>query len=49
MLVGGANVAEILSDYEFLEEADIRACIEYAAAKIDHLSSSAQAERVCVS
>ena len=36
MLAGGANVADILSDYEFLEEADIRACIEYAAAQIDH-------------
>ena len=36
MLAGGANAADILSDYEFLEEADIRACIEYAAAQIDH-------------
>lgn len=36
MLAGGASVAEILADYEFLEEADIRACLEYAAAQVDH-------------
>jgi uncharacterized protein (DUF433 family) len=36
MLAGGATVAEILADYEFLEEADIRACLEYAAAQIGH-------------
>lgn len=36
MLAGGATNAEILADYEFLEEADIRACLEYAAAQVDH-------------
>ncbi|HWA22000.1 MAG TPA: DUF433 domain-containing protein [Caulobacterales bacterium] len=36
MLAGGASTTEILADYEFLEEADIRACLEYAAAQIDH-------------
>jgi uncharacterized protein (DUF433 family) len=36
MLAGGASVQEILSDYDFLEEADIRACLEYAAGQVDH-------------
>jgi uncharacterized protein (DUF433 family) len=36
MLAGGASVQEILADYEFLEEADIRACLEYAATQVDH-------------
>lgn len=36
MLAAGASVQEILADYDFLEEADIRACLEYAAAQIDH-------------
>jgi uncharacterized protein (DUF433 family) len=36
MLARGATTAEILADYEFLEEADIRACLEYAAAQVDH-------------
>ncbi len=36
MLAGGASEAEILNDYPYLEPADIRACLEYAAAQIDH-------------
>jgi uncharacterized protein (DUF433 family) len=36
MLAGGATEAEILADYPYLELADIRACLEYAAAQIDH-------------
>lgn len=36
MLAGGATHAEILADYDFLEEADIRACLEYAATQVDH-------------
>ena len=36
MLAGGATHSEILADYGFLEEADIRACLEYAAAQVDH-------------
>lgn len=36
MLAGGSSVADILADYDFLEEADIRACLEYAAAQVDH-------------
>ncbi len=36
MLAGGASHQEILADYDFLEEADIVACLEYAAAQIDH-------------
>ena len=36
MLAGGATEAEILEDYPFLEQADIRACFEYAAQQVDH-------------
>jgi uncharacterized protein (DUF433 family) len=36
MLAGGATPAEILTDYPFLEPADIRACLEYAATQVDH-------------
>jgi uncharacterized protein (DUF433 family) len=36
MLAGGATNAEILADYDFLEDADIRACLEYAAKQVDH-------------
>ena len=36
MLAGGAGEKEILNDYPYLEPADIRACLEYAAAQIDH-------------
>lgn len=36
MLAGGATEAEILLDYPYLESEDIRACLEYAAAQVDH-------------
>ena len=36
MLAGGATESEILTDYPYLEAEDIRACLEYAAAQIDH-------------
>ncbi|MSU58807.1 MAG: DUF433 domain-containing protein [Pedosphaera sp.] len=36
MLAGGASEAEILADYPFLEVADIRACLEYAAQQVNH-------------
>jgi uncharacterized protein (DUF433 family) len=36
MLAGGATEQEILADYAFLEIADIRACLEYAAQQVDH-------------
>ena len=36
MLAGGASEQEILQDFPYLEVADIRACLEYAAAQIDH-------------
>ena len=36
MLAGGATEAEILQDYPYLEAEDIRACLEYASAQIDH-------------
>jgi uncharacterized protein (DUF433 family) len=36
MLAGGSTEAEILEDYPYLERDDIRACLEYASAQIDH-------------
>ncbi len=36
MLAGGASEPDILSNYPYLEPDDIRACLEYAAAQIDH-------------
>ena len=36
MLAGGATEAEILQDYPYLESEDIRACLEYASAQVDH-------------
>jgi uncharacterized protein (DUF433 family) len=36
MLSGGATEADILRDYPYLEQDDIRACLEYASAQIDH-------------
>lgn len=36
MLARGASEAEILADYAFLEPDDIRACLAYAAAQMDH-------------
>lgn len=36
MLAGGATESEILQDYPYLEEADIRASLEYAASQVDH-------------
>jgi uncharacterized protein (DUF433 family) len=36
MLAGGASETEILTDYPYLEADDIRACLEYPAAQIDH-------------
>jgi uncharacterized protein (DUF433 family) len=36
MLAGGATEEEILQDFPYLEAADIRACLEYAAAQVDH-------------
>jgi len=36
MLASGEAVAEILVEYEFLDAADIAACLQYAARQIDH-------------
>ncbi|MCC6919239.1 MAG: DUF433 domain-containing protein [Alphaproteobacteria bacterium] len=36
LLAGGMTEAEILADYEWLEPEDIRACLAYAAAAVDH-------------
>ncbi|MFN3537539.1 DUF433 domain-containing protein [Brevundimonas sp.] len=37
-LAAGMSEAEILSDYKALAEDDIRACLAYAAAEVDHAS-----------
>ena len=36
LLAHGASHAEILQDYPYLEEEDIQACLQYAAAQVDH-------------
>lgn len=36
LLSSGADYAEILRDYPALEQADILACLEYAARQTDH-------------
>jgi uncharacterized protein (DUF433 family) len=36
LLGAGASVEEILEDYPLLEDADIRAVLEYAARQADH-------------
>jgi uncharacterized protein (DUF433 family) len=36
MLAAGVSESEILADYPFLEPDDIRACLEFAAAQVDH-------------
>jgi uncharacterized protein (DUF433 family) len=36
MLAGGASEAHILEDFPDLEAADIRACLQYASAQVNH-------------
>lgn len=36
LLSAGVPESEILEDFPYLESADIRACLEYAAAEADH-------------
>lgn len=36
MLAAGASEAEIVADFPFLEAADIRAALAYAARAVDH-------------
>ena len=36
MLAGGMSVGEMLEDYPYLEEADIQACLLYAAQTAKH-------------
>lgn len=36
LLAAGASETTILADYPYLEAADIRACLEFAAAQADH-------------
>ncbi len=36
MLAAGVGQAEILADYPALEPEDIRACLAFAAAEVDH-------------
>ena len=48
MLAAGVNEAEILQDFPYLEAADIRACLEFAASEMDHaiLKSAAPGQNV---
>jgi uncharacterized protein (DUF433 family) len=36
MMAAGVPESTILKDYAFLEPEDIRACLEFAAAQVDH-------------
>ena len=36
MLAAGVGEKEILEDFPYLEAEDIRACLEFAAAEMDH-------------
>ena len=36
LLAAGVSDAEILEDFSYLEQDDIAACLEYAAAEVDH-------------
>jgi uncharacterized protein (DUF433 family) len=36
LLADGADHADILDDYPYLEAEDIKACLEYAAAQAGH-------------
>jgi uncharacterized protein (DUF433 family) len=36
MLAGGMTHAEILTDYPYLEDDDVRACLAYAAQEMNH-------------
>lgn len=36
MLAGGASEAKILEDFPDLEAGDIRACLQYASAQVNH-------------
>ena len=36
MLAGGASESQILEDFPDLEAADIRACLQYASAQVNH-------------
>jgi uncharacterized protein (DUF433 family) len=36
LLAAGVSESEILRDYAFLEAEDIRACLEFAAAQVNH-------------
>jgi len=36
MLAAGASEAQILTDFPDLEAADIRACLQYASAQVNH-------------
>ncbi len=36
MLAGGATEKEILTDYPYIEAEDIKACLAYASAQVDH-------------
>ena len=42
LLAAGADRAEILADYPYLEERDITAALEYASRQIDHAVIAAE-------
>ena len=36
LLAAGVSESEILTDYPYLEQEDIRACLAFAATEVDH-------------
>ncbi len=44
LLAAGTPTDEILADYPYLEREDIQACLEYAAAQVDHAVLTAVAK-----
>jgi uncharacterized protein (DUF433 family) len=36
LLAAGASESEIIEDYPYLTVEDVRACLQYAAAQVDH-------------
>jgi uncharacterized protein (DUF433 family) len=44
MLAAGVSAPEILADFPYLEAEDIRACLAFAAAEVDHPILAAPAQ-----
>ncbi len=47
MLADGATPEDIIADYEFLERADISACLHYASRQLDHSGGLDCLDRGC--